>query len=234
MKTSNKLLLGLAAFVSCYILAAFTEVKIKGWYKGERQRVDYVSGLPDFQFLKVDNLIDPRENITVIISDRSAFVFKVFEGDDIPKINYHMNEDTLVIDQIGRLGRTKLNINASSQSLKGIIARNRSIVKLKGNIDDLMVDVKDSRFTWFTPNTAYILKKVKVVSDERSNVYILHDKIMDLEVDLSQSHLGVNKVDNLTGSIKNSAYLAINKIENKDLIIDQTSRVSSNHRIGHY
>ena len=122
MKTSNKLIVGLVAFISLYIVAAFAEIRLKGWPYGEVNRVDHITNLADFGYVKIDSL--GRNGVKIKIMEQSSVKVQTFEGDEIPDFRYHMEADTLVIDQWQNVGRSKLEINANKKSLKGIMATN--------------------------------------------------------------------------------------------------------------
>ncbi len=234
MKMSNKLILGLVAFIGLYIVAAFAEIRIKGWPYGEVVRVDHVTNLSDFSYVKIDSIgwrnSDGRNLVNIKIMEQSACKVQTFEGDQIPELKYHMEADTLVIDQFQNVGRSKLQINANKRFLKGIVAI-WSNVNLLGQLDSLELTLKDyANLNWGYGDKPFNTTYLQVSANNSFMQTSKEVNIENLQVDNSKSHLRIHgNTQNLTGSIKDTK-LHLKQVVNMSVSKDSLSEIDRNFK----
>ncbi len=232
MKTSNKLLIGLILCICLYTIAAFAEIRIMGWPNGEITRVDHTTNLSDFSYIKINNIrtkgLERRNQANIKLTEKPCIKVQTFEGDEIPELKYHMEADTLVIDQFQNVGRSKLEINVNKQSLKRIIAKN-SEVHIFGHIDSLALTLNTSQLNWRSLEKTLNIKNLQV-SSHNSFLQTYGVDIENLEVDNTKSFFRIiGNIQNLKGSIINTQ-LYLKQVANMNISKDALSKIDRNHK----
>ncbi|MGL1889364.1 MAG: hypothetical protein OCD76_22810 [Reichenbachiella sp.] len=233
MKTSNKLLVGLIAFICLYTVAALAEIRIMGWPKGEVTRVDHTTNLSDFSYVKINNVsthgFERPNQVIIKMMGQPCIKVQTFDGDEIPELKYHIAADTLVIDQFQNVGRSKLEINVNRQSLKGIMATN-SDIGLRGQIDSLALTLNNrSQLDWRSWEKTLNIKHLQVFSNN-SFLQTYNVDIENLQVDNTKSSFVIRgNTQNLRGSIIDSR-LYLKQVVNMSVTKDSLSEIDRNHK----
>jgi hypothetical protein len=206
MKTSNKILIiYLSLFALVMLTGAFSWRYSKpNTKRGERHAysVEHTHTVPEFKYVKLSEI----GNATFITSDVPQLIVYNNDRKSDNEVKYHLSGDTLIVSSKASNQNKPIIEIRNKQMLLGIIASDSEI---------FFKTIPDSSFSLYL-NSAnfYDLSGVENVHDfktlrihvqDQSNVNIHNYTVNHLEVFSDRSYINVNKVNKLSGEMKNRA-----------------------------
>ncbi|MDA0194287.1 MAG: hypothetical protein O2887_04105 [Bacteroidetes bacterium] len=226
MKTSNIILVAFIGSISIYLLAAMTEVRLVA--KQGRSFLEYDDHITDFQnirYLKANNV-----QFNVSFSNESSLNLKIEKSMSVPKLDYHLEGDTLVIDNLERQEGVEwmLNLTFVSNEFRGIDCVSCHLILDGGSTDTLILNLKKSNFLKFSKVPSHFgMLKLKATDDSKTNLYFVGIEALDLYLDNSWTDIHA-PVNLLTGSLAERSKLDIDEVLDFNIKKDASSML--NHR----
>ncbi len=224
MKLSNKVLIGFFGFILVYMLAAFTEVRLKGDFnrfdasraKMESVEIDAVSHLV---------LSDVKQRIIVNTSDKPRIELSSTSGTLLSKLNYQITGDTLVVKELPmeKHEQVKFVIYVPQSGLNGIDVDGAG-VKIR-NLNQSALSITQSAGTVNIEGNNR-LKNLKLTATNDARFDATGFDIDELSVQIDNSVVKVWAVVNrLEGRMNNNSHLVVQSPNDIQLKRDNTSRL---------
>ncbi len=223
MKLSNKVLLGFFGFIFIYLTASFAELRLTGTPHliNDKNSIAETVKLPRITYVVIDNV---DKYINIIGSDTARLEVRSVSGDLLKRLSYEMSGDTLILSGFQSEGVRSVIISAfiPGGSLEGIQV-NRSATGISGlQLASLHLRESGARVSMSDNRIA----NLQIDLSERSFLDISETKLDTLSaaVDSSQVHVS-SPVPLLKGSIKNKAFIQINKLREIHVNKDESSAI---------
>lgn len=223
MKTSNILLASLFGSITVTTMAMMFDI---GYGGGSPEYTEYDQqdiSLPAFRHLQVH---DNNRSVIVEASPSRSIILFTMKGHQIPTITYHMQGDTLVIDQFENHKQVGayFTLQVPHNDLQGITARNTEVV-LNGYPFETMSLSLDNAKVQVYPKERNNVTHLVVNGINHSHVNV-STTIDTLSLNLDQSSVVADDVITiLSGSIGNSSSLGVRKVEVFEFRKDESSRL---------
>jgi hypothetical protein len=149
-------------------------------------------------------------------------------GKEVPKVNYHINGDTLVIDGFKKIEKVKssFKIIVPENSFRQLECVTCDISVQSGKSDSLTLKLVSSQVSKWD-NQEVQFKMLRIVGSGNSHVQLRSIQTDNLDVMLDNCQVNVQgPVDLLTGSIINKTHLEVDNVLNFLFQRDSTSRLS--------
>ncbi len=222
MKLSNKILIGFFGFVFLYMMAAFTEVRLRGYKRdlnGEEIQIEKAP-LEDIGYIV---LADFDHRVIISFSDEPRIEVKSIGGDYLSSIDYVMVGDTLRINAVdistGKPAHVYvyvaklrgLQVDRASVSITDLSQQTLSITQSGGSIR-MDGEVNVTHLSFLASEEAQL---------DADNVHI-----DTLSVQMNHSNLRIwSAVKQLNGSITNESFFRIQAVDDIRFIKDKNSKL---------
>lgn len=223
MKLSNKVLVGFFGFIFVYLSAAFAELRLTGTPHliADENSITETVSLPRITYVVIDNV---DKYINIIGSDTARLEVRSLSGDLLKRLTYETSGDTLILSGFQSEGVKSVIISAfiPKGSLEGVQV-NRSATGISGlQLAGLNLRESGARVAMSDNRIA----NLQIDLSDRSFLDISETKLDTLSaaVDGSQVHVS-SPVPLLKGSIKNDAFVQINKLREIHVSKDESSTI---------
>ncbi|MEQ8810982.1 MAG: hypothetical protein RIE59_18060, partial [Imperialibacter sp.] len=127
MKLSNKILIGFFGFIFLYMMAAFTEVRLRGYkrdFKGAETQVEKAP-LGDVGYIV---LSDSEQRVTISSSDEPHIEVRSIDGGFLSSVSYEMAGDTmrLKVNEIISGKPVQVTVYVAQNTFRGLQATKAS------------------------------------------------------------------------------------------------------------
>ena len=223
MKTSNILLTSLLASITVTTLAMMIDI---GYGGGSPEYTEYDQqdiSLPAFTHLQVHD-----NNRSVIVEAASSGSIKLFtmKGHQMPSVIYHMQGDTLVIDQFENHKQVGayFTLQVPHNGLQGITAQNTEVILNDYPFETMSLSLDNAKVQIY-PRERNRVTRLLVNGLNNSHVNV-STTIDTLSLNLDHSSAVVDDAINvLRGSIENSSSLGVRKVDVFEFRKDESSRL---------
>ncbi|WP_375580712.1 hypothetical protein ABWH96_06760 [Marivirga tractuosa] len=230
MKLSNKILIGLFAFLFLYMIVAFTEMRLKGDLNrlDDSNSISETVDITSVQYLKLEDI---GHQITLHGSDKPRIEVKSISGDVLQYLKYNLEGDTLSIKSMDLEKKQALHISiyVSKSSFKGLTANNPFLY-----ISDLQQETLDIHQNdgWIRVTTSNEIATLNLNIKNSA-----HFNLQDVELDTLNATMNAAEVLTnepikiVKGSMTNDSYLHLIGTSEIQIKKDETSRLSSGRLI---
>ena len=223
MKTSNKIFISFLIFLLCGITALYVGSKYYGnLYDNPTNFVDKKTLLSPFSVV----VAEPGAVFYLNSGKENEITQSHLKG-TVPDFgSFIVRNDTLFISSNKSKkvqNRFTNNLtNVSCTNVKSIVTKEYSEVRTgKFNVDTLSVIMNKSNFDWRFENSTYLSIQAK-----DSDIYLEGEKLEKLVVKLDKTKLNApikKRIENLSGSLKNTSDCTFNLSNKIILDVDKTS-----------
>ena len=223
MKTSNIILTSLLGSITVTTMAMMIDIGFGG---GSPEYTEYDQqdiSLPAFNHLQVHD--NSRSVIVEAASSRSIKLFTM-KGHQIPSITYHMEGDTLVIDQFENHKQVGayFTLQVPHNDLQGITARNTEIILNDYPFETMSLSLDNAKVQIYPQiRKNYIMLSVDGSNGSHVNIA---SSVDTLSLKLDRSSIVVDEpIKILRGTITNSSSVGVREVSNFDFTKDESSRL---------
>lgn len=223
MKTSNIILASLLGSITVTTMAMMIDIGFGGGSPEYTQYDQKDIQLPPLRHLKVHNA--PR-SVSVEVSASGAIRLFTIKGNQMPSITYHMNGDTLVIDQFDNhdLVGAYFTLQVPGNELHDIYALNTEVVLNDYPFERMSLHLDDATVQVY-PKIRENLIVLSVDGSNGSHVNI-GSHVDTLSLKLNRSSIRIDDtIQVLQGTITNSSSVAVREVSNFDFTKDESSRL---------
>lgn len=227
MKLSNKILIGFFGFVFLYMIAAFTEVRLKG----DPNRIDEFNGVMETVGIGGVNYLvlpDLGHRMTVMGSDNPRIEVKSLAGDLLKHLKYNIQGDTLTIESfdLEKKQNLMIYIHVPKYSFVGLTSNNAGISIGELELTDLTIVQTDG---WIRIGEKNKLGRLNLTASRGAYFNASDSEIDTLSAIIEDSEISISTSLKLAkGSMSNNAYLNINGTDEIQFKKDQSSRIIIN------
>ncbi|MBX2970406.1 MAG: DUF4097 family beta strand repeat protein [Cyclobacteriaceae bacterium] len=221
MKLSNKILIGFFGFIFIYLTAAFAELRLNG-IPNFINDTNSMAETVDLEAVSYLIIKDVDKNVQVIGSDRPRLEVRSFSGDWLAKLTYSVSGDTLTLS----------NLHAANTNIRV------SVFVPKAQLKEVAVNTASATVKGLQQNRLHL-------SQKSGSIWLRDCQLTKMEIELEQSYLEVSgtvldtlsaqldksqvnilsPVGILQGSLKNSASMRLNDLEEIQIKKDKSSRL---------
>lgn len=221
MKTSNILLAIFVGGITIYMLAAFSEIRLKGKPWHATDYVDHVTTAPSFRYLSGRDV-----TLHLAFSDKANVNVRAGEGETQPTFNYHMSGDTLVIDafKVPEKMHGELHVSVDN-TFSGVACSGCNLYIDSPGTDSLSLSLRKS-FAGRGEGTDLHFDMLHVEASDDSRLELNPVSVDKLDLFLDNSHANIyGPVNSLYGSMSNNSSLGADGILNYDFKRDASSNM---------
>jgi len=224
MKLSNKILIGLFGFVYLYMMAAFAEVRFRGYSRNLEGVATQLETAPlaDIGYIV---LADVDKRITISTADEPRIEIESIGGGYLPQIAYEMKGDTLQIKSVdfdnGKPAHVKVFV--PKDHLRGILVEraNASIT----HFAQTSLTITQTAGSVMLDDEIHVTK-LSIMASEEASLNASGLDVDSLEVQLNHARVNIwSEVGQLSGSITNDTFLNIKGVEEIQFSKDKTSKL---------
>lgn len=222
MKTSNKLLTGLFGSITITTLVMMADIGL-GWGSPDYTQYDQKDiPLPTFRYLHVSNA---ARSVAIEASDSASIKLFTMKGNQMPSLSYHVEGDTLIIDQVGNhdVVGAYFKVQVPRNVLKGISAQNVEVILNDYPFQKMSLVLNDARIQVYPKVPAtFSMLSIDAVNGSNVNVSAAVDTLA-LKLDGS-SVVVDDAVQLLQGNITNSSSAGVRTVNVFNFKKDKSSR----------
>ncbi len=220
MKTSNRLLLGMAAAIVIYVSLAFVELRLKGDYNRRTYNTDSVA-LPTYSHLVIKGL---DQRVYIKAGESSKITTRTVRKNAFGAVNYELNGDTLVINDLGLESNDQGQFTIYSEgSLKSLTSIDSYYQLGDYRVDSLIIEQQGGQGSIHNLSGLDHLKLVVKWNGE-FDAYETRTGSVNLYIDEGNVEFR-SPINSLTGIMENDSYLSLYGVQNFDFRRDETSRL---------
>lgn len=223
MKTSNILLTSLLGSITVTTLAMMMDI---GYGDGDPEYTQYDKqdiSLPAFSHIQVR---DNHRSVIVKSGSPGAIQLFTMKGNQMPSVTYHLQGDTLVIEQFEdhkQVG-AYFTLQVPKNELQGISAVNTEVILNDYQFETMSLSLNKAKVQIY-PGDRNNLARLSVHGINHSHVNV-STTIDTLSLNLDQSSIVVDDaIDVLRGSMENSSSLGVRKVGLFEFRKDESSRL---------
>ncbi|MEQ9099991.1 MAG: DUF2807 domain-containing protein [Imperialibacter sp.] len=222
MKLSNKILIGFFGFIFLYMMAAFTEVRLRG-YKRDLNGVETqieTAPLGDIGYIVLSDL-DHR--VIISSSDEPRIEVKSIGGGYLSSIDYEMTGDTLRIKAVDITTGKPAHVIVYVANLRGLHATRASV-----SITDLSqqeISITQSGGS-IRMDGEINVTSLSIAASDNANLDASGLSVNSLSVQMDDSKVMIwSPVVQLRGSILNDSFLRIDGVDDIQFTKDKSSKI---------
>lgn len=227
MKLSNKILIGLFSFLFLYMIAAFTEMRIKG----DLNRFDSINIILEKADITAANYImlpNLEQQVTIIGSDKSGLEVKSIKGNLLQNLEYEMVGDTLNLLSMELEEKQFVNITiyVPKSTFRGLSTTHSGVF-----ISDLQQEILSIHQIggWIRMSDSNKIGQLNLNAQKTANFNFLKGKIDTLNATIDFSQVSVTQPMKLVkGSMKNASHLQLKGATEIQFKKDENSRLILN------
>ncbi len=233
MKTSNIILVSvIASFMLTPIIGGLLQNRFLNKSKSETQGspetqdspevlLNYIE-LPDYKYL----VIEDQKDITIETSVDNQLILKNEEGFPTPKVDYHVNRDTLFIDDISKSAENKypIIIHTPLKDVGWIEGRNSDFKISNISAGKLFLKLDDSKVV-ISNSAEKKIRDLTIYGSNGSRINSNSFQVDDLVIHLDHSNASIPvSIENLSGSLVNGSKLYVKEVNHFDFTKDKSSK----------
>lgn len=227
MKLSNKILIGFFGFILLYMIAAFTELRIKGDVTvfTEQNSLTETEAIPDVSYLIFS---DFERSITILGSDKPRIEVRSTTGDLLQHLKHEISCDTLFIKKSDYLMEQRLTlfIYVPRSGLKEIISTGTGVTISDLNQDLLSIHQSDG---WIKMKNTNRLGKIKLEAQNSAYFEFTDGEVDTLYAMVDSSQVTVRTpLKRIEGSMKLKSYISVGDVEEIQFKKDKSSQLYFN------
>jgi hypothetical protein len=224
MKLSNKILIGFFGFIFVYMMAAFTEIRFRG-YKRDLKGVDTKVENASLGSVGYIVLSDSEHRVTISSSDEPRIEVKSMDGGLISNVNYEMAGDTLKL-KVGDMVTDKpvqVTIFVDKNTFRGLQATKASVSLT--NLSQQALSITQSGGSIRMDGDVNVTN-LSIAASDNANLDASGLSVNLLSVQMDDSKVMIwSPVVQLRGSILNDSFLRIDGVDDIQFTKDKSSRI---------
>lgn len=229
MKTSKIIFITLLSTIAFLILAALVDVRINGRKRGInwddiRPRKN---ALHTFRVLYINN----SRNITIVQNDSSYMEVTYLKDSIVPKVNYTMVGDTMVVSDYNSAGSLTISFPADSPELVKSILLKKSEIGIRNLRSGKLSLNLDQSTVWMNQfeGEKYSLSILDVVAKNHSHFNTDDIKVDSLGIVLQNSKADIRVyAKKISGSLSDSSRIYARQPEEIFMKKDASSKINVN------
>jgi hypothetical protein len=222
MKLSNKILIGFFGFILIYMMAAFTEIRFRG-YKRDLNGAELQSEKAPLGDIGYIVLSDLDHRVVVSSSDEPRIEVKSIGGGYLSSVDYTMVGDTLQIKAIDIKSGKPAHVIVYVANLRGLHATRASV-----SITDLSqqaLSITQSGGSIRMDGDVNVTN-LSITASDNANLDASGLSVNLLSVQIDDSKVMIwSPVVQLRGSILNDSFLRIDGVDDIQFTKDKSSRI---------
>lgn len=227
MKLSNKILIGLFAFLFLYMIVAFTEMR----FKGDLNRFDDGNSISEkaevttVNYIMLSNL-DPR--ITIMGSELASLEVKSMKGEMLQYLEYEMIGDTLHIISMEMQEKQLVNltIHVPKSTFRGLSSTHSGVVI--SNLQQETLDIHQNE-GWIRMSDSNKIGRLNLNAQNAAYFSFTKGKVDTLNATINASEVSIPQPMKLVkGSMANNSYLYLDGASEIQFKKDESSRLILN------
>ncbi|MEQ9375366.1 MAG: DUF2807 domain-containing protein [Imperialibacter sp.] len=224
MKLSNKILIGFFGFILLYMMAAFTEVRLRGYKRDLSGAETQIENAP-LGNVGYIVLSDSERRVTISSSDEPHIEVKSIDGGFISNVNYEMVGDTLMlkVDDIVTGKPVQVTVFVSKNTFRGLQATRASVSITDLSQQTLAINQSGGSIA-MDGNVDLTSLSIKASEGAYLNAAGLSVDLLSVEMDKSQVTIW-SFIKQLNGSITNDSFLRVNGVDDIQFTKDKSSKI---------
>ncbi len=225
MKLSNKILIGFFGLVLTYMLAAFTEVRLRGessHFTSENAIVENIA-LAEVGFIVVPDL---DKKVTITTDEEPRIRLRSIKGDLSKHVSYSMKGDTLVFERltVPEDTRYELHVFVQSGQVRGIDATYSSLEV--GDLGRATLDVTQKGGVLVMGGN-FSMDTMNLQASRGAQFDTWNSQVDVLALDMNSANVEIRGVvGRLEGEMINESYLSVGSAREFAFRKDGTSRLN--------
>ncbi|MEQ8684989.1 MAG: DUF2807 domain-containing protein [Imperialibacter sp.] len=224
MKLSNKILIGFFGFIFLYMMAAFTEVRLRGYERDLSGTEVQVENAPLGQVGYIV-LSDSDHRVTISSSDEPRIEVKSLDGGFISNVNYEMVGDTLKlkVDDLVTGKPVQVTIYVAPNTFRGLQATQASVSITKLSQPELSITQSGGSIRM---DGDVNVTSLSIAASDNANLDASGLSVNSLSVQMDDSKVMIwSPVVQLRGSILNDSFLRIDGVDDIQFTKDKSSKI---------
>jgi len=206
MKTSKIIFITLLSTIAFLILAALVDVRINGRRRGINRDdiMSHKNALHTFRVLCINN----SRNITVTQNDSSFIEVAYLKDSIVPKVNYAMMGDTMVVSDYNSMGSVTISFPIGSPELFQRILLKKSDMRIRNFRSEKLSLNLDQSTVWMDQykGEKYSLSILDVIAKNHSHFNTDDFKVDSLGIVLENSKADIRiYAKKISGSLSDSS-----------------------------
>ncbi len=223
MKLSNKILIGIFAFIFIYMTVAFTEIRLKGDKNGRNFSDAQVESI-DIENIAFLVIPDVNRHVNVSSSKDPRIEVRSVSGDLLSRLKYKISGDTLELQEFDSKEEPAIiNIYGPSHMLRGLLINGAGVTVYGLDQNELSITQYAGTVRFEDDNK---LKRLNLEAFNEADVNARGFELEELSIQADRSYINFwLPVSRLSGSIANESRLTIQSPYDIQFKKDESSRL---------
>tara|TARA_R110000744_G_scaffold244339_1_gene361210 strand:+ start:752 stop:1447 length:696 start_codon:yes stop_codon:yes gene_type:complete len=224
MKLSNKILIGFFGFILIYMMAAFTEIRVRG-YKRDLSGTEVQVEKAPLGNVGYIVLSDSELRVTISSSNEPHIEVKSIDGSFLSSLNYEMTGDTLhlKINEIISGKPVQVTVFVTENTFRGLQATRASASITKFSQPTLSITQSGGSIRM---DGDVNVTSLSIAASDNANLDASGLSVNSLSVQMDDSKVMIwSPVVQLRGSILNDSFLRIDGVDDIQFTKDKSSKI---------